>query len=711
MRFINFKSGGIKTESEPTPNVEIKKEDNEELEEESNETRNQFSSDSFKNRYFDSKSKRKTNRSGQQFAGMRNMGLIGTDDNMGRWESHTKGIGAKLLQKMGYEPGKGLGKNLQGIKAPIEAKPRPGSGAIGHYGPEHKHKPMTPEEELEEKIKTNQKIKIENKWKKTEQTVKRVKKVIKSADQIIAENLLKPWNESDIQNVKVIDMTGPQQRVLSGYHQINQIVPEDDQMDVLSDITDQEIIENTKELKRESIRYNGLEEEIQRIKEVIEEEVKRCNIIESIYNQIESLSKRFKENEMTIEEVFDSYDRIRSENPMEFEALRLHEILIPTAFPLIRQLLSDWNPLENCQSINQMFIKLKSITTNEDSIYEMILWEIWMPRVRQNILNWPSIRQCDEMIAFLESWRPLLPDWLFDNIIEQIILPLLQKEVEDWNPLTDTVPIHSWLHPWLPLMVDRSLEHLYDPIRHKLSNALTNWHPSDGSAKLILMPWKGVFSVGSMEAFLNINIVPKLEISMQSLIINPHQQCLDAWHWVMSWQDLLSTPIMASILEKNFFPKWLNVLYNWLSNEPNYNEVNIWYIEWKKMLSTQLLAYPSIAEMLNRALQMMEQSVHSNGQMKPFNSFRTQQQMPTNPLVSTKGQNFSENSLNFRELVEHRARERGILFMPIPHRLHEGKQVYKLGKFIIHIDNKVLFVLNGNNWAPNSLQSVIDSAI
>lgn len=44
----------------------------------------------------------------------------------------------------------------------------------------------------------------------------------------------------------------------------------------------------------------------------------------------------------------------------------------------------------------------------------------------------------------------------------------------------------------LSLLGDR-LEILYVPIRHKLSVALTNWHPSDPSAKLIIEPWIQVF--------------------------------------------------------------------------------------------------------------------------------------------------------------------------------------------------------------------------
>lgn len=63
-------------------------------------------------------------------------------------------------------------------------------------------------------------------------------------------------------------------------------------------------------------------------------------------------------------------------------------------------------------------------------------------------------------------------------------------------------------------------------IRHKLSLALAAWHPSDRSAKYMLLPWNNVFSKGDMDSFLVRNILPKLGQILNEFIINPQHQVL-----------------------------------------------------------------------------------------------------------------------------------------------------------------------------------------
>jgi hypothetical protein len=57
--------------------------------------------------------------------------LINVDASFGVFEHHTKGIGLKLLRKMGYKGG-GLGINGQGIIQPKEFERRPQFVGLGY---------------------------------------------------------------------------------------------------------------------------------------------------------------------------------------------------------------------------------------------------------------------------------------------------------------------------------------------------------------------------------------------------------------------------------------------------------------------------------------------------------------------------------------------------------------------------------------------------
>ena len=53
----------------------------------------------------------------------------------------------------------------------------------------------------------------------------------------------------------------------------------------------------------------------------------------------------------------------------------------------------------------------------------------------------------------------------------------------------------------------------------------------------------------------------------------PPGQDMTAFNMVMLWADLIPPLYMTSILDVEFFPKWLTVLHRWLSQTADYAEV------------------------------------------------------------------------------------------------------------------------------------------
>ncbi|KAF0033803.1 hypothetical protein F2P81_013869 [Scophthalmus maximus] len=608
----------------------------------------------------------------QRFAGG-----IQSGKGIGTWEKHTKGIGQKLLQKMGYQPGRGLGKNAQGIINPIEAKLRKGKGAVGAYGNERTQQslqdfPVVDSEEEEEK----EFQKELGQWRKDpvgSGGKKKPKYSYRTVDELKAKGKLvgrsTAASAGELAQVKVIDMTGREQKVYYSYSQMSNkhSVPDEgppsmstrDQkgsgfalpelehnLQLLIDLTEQDILQSARRLQHEKDVVVSLSHESRALQTRLDAEQDSIQRMEAVL----ALVERFPSGETapgegtTLQECARIFETLQTDYYEEYKTMGLSDLAVAVVHPLLKEKLCSWDPLK----------------------------------------------------------------------------------VDNWNPLTDTVPIHSWIHPWLPLLQSR-LEPLYPPIRSKLSNALQRWHPSDTSARLILQPWKDVFTAGAWEAFMVKNIIPKLALCLEELVINPHQQQMEPFHWVMDWEGMLSPSSLVSLLDKNFFTKWLQVLCSWLSNSPNYEEITKWYLGWKSMFSDVLLAQPLIKEKFNEALDIMNRAVSSGmgGYMQPGareniayltqterrKDFQYEAMQERRDAESVAHRGISTGGpTNFKDLIQTKAEENNIVFMPIVAKRHEGKQLYTFGRIVIYIDRGVVFVQGEKTWVPTSLQSLIDMA-
>uniref|UniRef100_A0A1A8Q1L0 Tuftelin-interacting protein 11 n=1 Tax=Nothobranchius rachovii TaxID=451742 RepID=A0A1A8Q1L0_9TELE len=695
-------------------------------------------------------------------------GGIQSGQGIGNWEKHTKGIGQKLLQKMGYQAGKGLGKNAQGIINPIEAKIRKGKGAVGAYGNERTQQslqdfPVVDSEEEEEK----EFQKELGQWRKDPAGPagkKKPKYSYRTVDELKAKGKIVSRSTSatagELAQVKVIDMTGREQKVYYSYSQMSHkhSVPDEappslasqDQkvsgfalpelehnLQLLIDLTEQDILQSARRLQHEKDVVVSLSHESKALQSRLESEQESIRRMEAVL----ALVERFPSEETapgegpTLQECAQIFETLQSDYYEEYKMMGLADLAVAVIHPLLKEKLSSWDPVKDSSYCLEDIGLWRAILESRDmhpsgphsnmDPYHRLLWEVWIPVMRSCVSGWQP-RMVGPMVDCMEMWVPLLPPWIVDHLLEQMILPRLQREVDSWNPLTDTVPIHSWIHPWLPLLQSR-LEPLYPPIRSKLSNALQRWHPSDASARLILQPWKNVFTAGAWEAFMVKNIIPKLALCLEELVINPHQQQMEPFHWVMDWEGMLSLSSLVSLLEKNFFAKWLQVLCSWLSNSPNYEEITKWYLGWKSMFSDLLLAQALIKEKFNEALDIMNRAVSSGmgGYMQPGareniayltqterrKDFQYEALQERRDAESVAHRGISAGvPTNFKDLIQTKAEENNIVFMPLVGKRHEGKQLYTFGRIVIFIDRGVVFVQGEKTWVPTSLQSLIDMA-
>ncbi|RZF44102.1 hypothetical protein LSTR_LSTR004474 [Laodelphax striatellus] len=767
---VSFVAGGIQQAGKPKKEAAKNEEEDEEDEEEEDERRPSRRFNKNRNSSSDEDS-RPSSMKAPSFAGLFGSGDIAGlrkksrqfDDTLakkgvGNWEKHTKGIGAKLLLQMGYQPGRGLGKDLQGIQAPIEAHLRKGRGAIGAYGPEKAKKKELEKEQAAVKEGGSGGDASLSQWRKDggggAVKKKSVQYVYKSIEDVLEESKYPSKGKrefSELAKVKVIDMTGPEQRVLSGYHAISGVKKPSEQwelrrekkftnfelpelqhnLDLLVEMCEEAIVQNNKQRTYTDDRSVTLENELKNLEKVEAQEAQSIATLEKVLAIVEGLMEKSENNTLTLDLAADAFQDLQTNYLSEYCTYEVQALALGVVLPLFKDQLCAWPVLQAPHAPVDAFRRWKALLHATDASmqfggvastdpYQRLIWDAWMPCVRIAVSTW-NCRDYGKMLELLEIWRGLIPGWTMDSIINELIVPKLQREVDEWNPVTDTIPIHTWIHPWLPLIGVKALEtSVFPTIRHKLSVALVNWHPSDPSARLMLTPWQGVFNKGQLDAFIINNIVPKLHVALQQLVINPHQQHLDNWKWVMDWSEMVPVYSMASILDKSFFRKWMQVLSLWLNvAQPNYDQVSNWYQGWKAMIPQRLLTEPSVQEHLNTALTMMSRSamaVTGGGEPSaPSMLLPTASAATTTAYQKAAECTRTSNQVphGFKDLVEKKCEEMGILWAPMPNRYREAKQIYKCGNLQCYIDRNVIFVCDANTgmWTPVSLQQLLDKAV
>ncbi|CAB3238610.1 unnamed protein product [Arctia plantaginis] len=652
----------------------------------------------------------------RQGQGMRSVNL---GSNVGAWEKHTKGIGAKLLLQMGYQPGMGLGKDLQGISAPIEATVRKGRGAIGAYGPEKST--LKAKKDEERRLKEKEEPEKGNKektynWRKSHKG----RYFYRDAADVIQEGkpTMHTISSNELSRVPVIDMTGKEKRVLSGYHALRAAAPRFEHeprrkcvnfaapqlmhnLELVVECCEQDIIQNARELQSAEDEIVVLERDLEECNLKLKEENKVISKVEDILSRVEMLNKP----DISLESAHDVLAELKESYPTEYEMFSLGTIAGNIVSPLLSALLATWDPLQAPEEPIPTFLKWKKLLT-EDS-FNSLLWQHFMPQLSSAAEKW-NPRNPDPMLRAIVAWQEVCPSWVSQNCVTRCVVPRVLAAVRAWDPTGDTQPVHQWVLPWHELAGSALGVAVYPLIRSRLAAALAAWHPADGSARGVLRAWRGAWGA-QLGAVLQQHIVPKLDHCLQHAPLDLVGGTNAAWQWCVEWLELLGPAGVAGVAARALLPRWLAALAAWLNTNPPHATVLNSYTDFKKMFPEEVLKEPAVRDAFRKALDMMNRSADiDNVEPPPPPRFTFSEPKETSRIADVLASNTQQKS--FSELLETRCLEKGITFVPIAGKSREGRPLYKIGNLQCYVIRNIIMYStdNGRSFSPISMEQLLN---
>jgi tuftelin-interacting protein 11 len=507
------------------------------------------------------------------------------------------GLGAAMLEKMGYKSGQGLGTEGQGILNPIETKLRPERMGLGGV------KEMT-QQAKEEARRKGQVLSDDEDEKKrrrrrggesgTSTPRSRARKVVYQTAAEIAGGMEVP---ATIQ--KLVDLQGRQVELSS-------IVSEGKMEDDLriAQLARRDLKRFGDEWKALDQQKKYVELELGRMVEELRIEEERIRKAEQVMGEIEKLAGLLGAQGIGLESLEEEMPRLQhrlsSEDITDFG---VDELVVGIISPFIKQMMTEVNPLEDatlsgltrhfkswntilriCNNKSEIEIEAESVFAHQHTKatpYESLLYHLILPKLRSSINNTWTPYDPQPVIAILETWEPVIPTWIRNQLLEQVILPKLRSAIDHWNPRRTKESVHLWIFPWLPYL-GTHMDDLVKTVQHKFRVVLEIW---DVSAGIIhgLDEWKEVFEKGVLEDLLLRCILPKLALELrENFIVDPSDQNLDVLNLVMPWRKFFRESTWGQLLESEFFTKWLSMLHLWLTSDSvNLEEVGQWYEWWR----------------------------------------------------------------------------------------------------------------------------------
>ncbi|KAJ6259789.1 hypothetical protein Dda_5430 [Drechslerella dactyloides] len=676
---------------------------------------------------------------------------------------------ARMMAKMGYVAGQGLGKTGEGRLAAVDVQLRPtriGLGAVSEMTKQAKKEekrakllrgevPSDSDSEKERKKRKKKKAKAlgEDVSGSGASTPARRKPKFKTAEEMAKEldGLTVP---SALKNI--IDYTGKEARTLDagspGLMLSGGVQEVESENAKIAKLARRELEDFSKEWKRLQERKKFIQAEENRMTEDMDEQAEMIKALQAIVELTESLSidasgaENRNEYEDKIGTLASELESLQFKFQNEVELYDLPEVAIAAFHPLVspslssriyitsrilitvvsqfKSALAHWDPLTDPVYLLDHVRKLRNIfniRTLEDiesslvatgyaersgkksTFYESMMYHIWLPRVRTTINNHWDVHDPTPVLTILETWAAVLPPFIHANILNQLVLPKVKAAVTEWNPRTSskkrpTPPPHVWVFPWLPHL-SAHMDDLVREVKRKFRVILDKWDLYKGVVDG-LEAWREVFGPGELEKLLISHLLPRLaDLLRRKFEVNPADQDIRPLEAVMAWHGFFRQSTFAQLLEAEFFPKWMQTLYSWLTMDGvDLEEVSEWYSWWGEQFPKEVKEYVQVRREFKNALDMMAQAMDvqegvGGAKLLPPESGAARPLRPSPPPAqassSTKGGTSAKGKANggaapltettFREYMEEWCAEQGLILMPL-RKAHEatGQPLFRI---------------------------------
>jgi tuftelin-interacting protein 11 len=381
---------------------------------------------------------------------------------------------------------------------------------------------------------------------------------------------------------------------------------------------------------------------------------------ETIPAQEWALEKELDALERQVEEAEDIRSRLQSLRTSTFrdaceglKSLRaaypskaLHRESIAILYPHFSDMISSWSPLDTAlEDVAAAFSELSNIvqprsrrittrsythpsealvarnTIEEEeaikrgttSSYETMMLKLWLPQVSSAVTQW-DVKDPHPMVHLLETWTPVLPPFVAKRVLDQVTRKL-STSVHEWNPRKFKKSPHTWIVEWLPYLKPADLDPkgsgLVSEIKRKLRHALQSIDLSRGPLAG-MESWRNVFGKAEFDHLLTAHLVPRFAAYLRdNFEVNPAEQDLAPLEAVFAWKGLVSDQVIGELLRAQFFPKFLDIIHQWLSSEEVvFTEVEKWIEWWRdEILGASINALPSVASCWNEAYTLINQAL------------------------------------------------------------------------------------------------------